>query len=959
MAVEELSNPPGQRELAYRVRDYNSSIARMRSELSRFAIPSGPNNGSRPLSALTTRDFDDPSIALLDSCATVIDVLTFYQERIANEGYLATATERLSLVELTRAVGYELDPGVAAATHLAFEVEDTPGSPESVTVPAGTQVQSLPGQDELPQVFETSERITARATVQALRPRLTSPQRFTLNTSAGTGDQISRLVFRGAALNLVPGQLLYIPEAQKVVHVGAVQVDAASELTFVDLFNGETVQKLTNAEMLAQTPTGPSVLVFRQQVGLLGRWSIATDPTPIKTNSSDTTSTPIDPASLAGTTTSISNFDMLDASAQLTHVASITTRKVELGKSEAKITTTIDTTTTVKPSTGTPERRTPPDIYLERIVQGIVPSCMVVLVDPKDPSKTKGYKVTEVEDRVEIEQGVATPCSRLKLDGYSAPGVSCTATVHVLSEPLESIELADMLPIPDIRKGSVIDSNRKFVLEKEASDLHVHQMVVISGRTIDPPGAKALEVRRIGRIEHRNGTSTLTFTSALDNKYVDSSVTLSPEDWNRKVLLDDDASDLRVDQLVAISGQTIDPPGASAAEVRCIETIERINGRSTLIFTKPLDYPYVASSVVLNANVASATHGQTVSREVLGSGDGAQTNQVFFLMKPALTFVPAANSRGSVSTLKIWVNDVLWQEVPTLFGQNGRAQCYMLRIDEAGQVSVIFGDGVCGARLPTGMDNIVASYRTGLGCAGRLGANKLIIPLDRPLGIRSVYNPLPTTGGADAEPMEVARTLAPLSVRTLGRVVTLSDFQDFATSYPGVGKALVAEIEFNKEKIIQLTVIRPGGDTFEKNECEELERALLAVGDPTQVFRIVSGRTVYFGVGANLDIDPRQVAANVLAAATQALLDTFGFSARRFGQSVHVAQVVVTLQRVPGIQGVRLTRFALRGSTGVLPTLPVPVTEPLTKSTATDTTTGAELFLISPTDVILSQGGTL
>ena len=64
-------------------------------------------NTLQPLRSLTTREESDPSIALLDGWATVADVLGFYQERIANnEGYLRTATERRSVLELARLVGY-------------------------------------------------------------------------------------------------------------------------------------------------------------------------------------------------------------------------------------------------------------------------------------------------------------------------------------------------------------------------------------------------------------------------------------------------------------------------------------------------------------------------------------------------------------------------------------------------------------------------------------------------------------------------------------------------------------------------------------------------------------------------------------------------------------------------------------------------------------------------------------
>ena len=79
--------------------------------------PGRTESGRQPLAALTTRAPDDPAIALLDAWAVVADVLTFYQERIANEGYLRTATERRSVLELARAIGYELSPGVAASVY--------------------------------------------------------------------------------------------------------------------------------------------------------------------------------------------------------------------------------------------------------------------------------------------------------------------------------------------------------------------------------------------------------------------------------------------------------------------------------------------------------------------------------------------------------------------------------------------------------------------------------------------------------------------------------------------------------------------------------------------------------------------------------------------------------------------------------------------------------------------------
>ena len=58
------------------------------------------------LRGLTTRADDDFTIALIDAWAVVSDVLTFYQERQANEHYLRTATERRSIALCGRHFGW-------------------------------------------------------------------------------------------------------------------------------------------------------------------------------------------------------------------------------------------------------------------------------------------------------------------------------------------------------------------------------------------------------------------------------------------------------------------------------------------------------------------------------------------------------------------------------------------------------------------------------------------------------------------------------------------------------------------------------------------------------------------------------------------------------------------------------------------------------------------------------------
>src|SRR5262245_6956886 len=127
-----IYNRPGLAAVAYRVGTHAEFKATLLARLSAADYP--------VLHDLGTRDDDDFTIALLDGWATIADVLTFYQERIANENYLRTATDRLSIRELARLIGYKLRPGVAASTHLAFTIEDAPGAfGQALTLAASAQ----------------------------------------------------------------------------------------------------------------------------------------------------------------------------------------------------------------------------------------------------------------------------------------------------------------------------------------------------------------------------------------------------------------------------------------------------------------------------------------------------------------------------------------------------------------------------------------------------------------------------------------------------------------------------------------------------------------------------------------------------------------------------------------------------------------------------------------------------
>ncbi|NJP11714.1 MAG: hypothetical protein HC866_21440 [Leptolyngbyaceae cyanobacterium RU_5_1] len=254
-----VMNRAGLSAIAYRVGIHSQFKQSLLAALSDSKLPA--------LQRLTTREDEDFAIALLDVWATVADVLTFYQERIANQSYLRTATERLSLLELARLIGYELRPGVAASTYLVFTLEDALGAPRYATIQAGTKVQSIPGPEEQAQTFETMAAFAARAEWNAIQPRLTEPD--LLKTS-------STIVYlQGTTLGLKPGDgLLFIGSERETNPTSERWAFRRLKTVVVDQAAGYTIvtwsQGLGSVFSPAQPSVQPKIYVLRQRASLFG-----------------------------------------------------------------------------------------------------------------------------------------------------------------------------------------------------------------------------------------------------------------------------------------------------------------------------------------------------------------------------------------------------------------------------------------------------------------------------------------------------------------------------------------------------------------------------------------------------------------------------------------------------------------------------------------------------------------
>ncbi len=100
----------------------------------------------------------DFGMMFMEALCSLADDLSYLQDRVAAEAMLDTATQRRSIVRLTRLVDYELGPAVAANVLLQIDVQNN-----ITSLPLGLKVFAR-GPDGLPISFETGTGLIDRKT---------------------------------------------------------------------------------------------------------------------------------------------------------------------------------------------------------------------------------------------------------------------------------------------------------------------------------------------------------------------------------------------------------------------------------------------------------------------------------------------------------------------------------------------------------------------------------------------------------------------------------------------------------------------------------------------------------------------------------------------------------------------------------------------------------------------------
>ena len=836
----EIDNRPGLDAISFRAGKQPQFKATMLASLSAANYPA--------LRSLKTREDDDFTIALLDGWATIADVLTFYSERIANESFLRTATERGSVLELARSIGYELNAGVAASTYLVFSVDTAAGAPGYANIDAGTKVQSIPGPDETAQVFETLEDLYAHRDWNSMWVKSTDFVTPYLG--------MNKIYLEGTTTKLNPGDaLLMVGDERKkkkdsdnwdfrrvkdLETFPNTDADKAYTVVTLDRGLGSWIPHVDPALK------NPKVYALRQRAALFGanavEWKLLSTDVQGKYDGSSDDDWP--------------DFTISDVS-----------------------------------------DKSGDTIHLDAVYSGIVVASWVVLSSPKYQEL---YRVKAVAEDSPAKFGLTTKSTKLTVTGENLiekfDKKIREAVVFGQSEELPWAKA----PFYEAVFGDEI------ALAQTVSELPADRLLLVSGL---PARVEVTDKGAALELTLADGTSLpLIIGDVLTLTRPPVAQAGSPEisRWDLKL------GDGRTGFLFASADQ-LKFVAAEVSSSRIFEhaTIKRTeitsDGLTRLILAEPLIYAYDPTTTVVYGNVAYATEGETTT-EVLGGGDATQANQSFELSKTPLTYIPASTPSGGEPTLKITVNDVEWTEVSSLYDHGLQEHIYVTRLADDGKVTVIFGDGESGARLPTGQENVKATYRTGTGVDGLLKAEQLSLLITRPLGVKSVINPEATAGAADPQELDDARENAPTTVLTLDRVVSQLDYEDFARNFSGIAKALATWTWNEHSRGIFLTVAGEEGTALaaDSSTITSLRDSLLEFGNPLVPIQVESYTPVSFKLAGTIYADADRDPEVVGTAVNDALKEAFSFDARSFGESVTLSEVEAVVQNVAGVSYVDL-----------------------------------------------------
>ena len=332
------------------------------------------------------------------------------------------------------------------------------------------------------------------------------------------------------------------------------------------------------------------------------------------------------------------------------------------------------------------------------------------------------------------------------------------------------------------------------------------------------------------------------------------------------------------------------------------------------------DLDEAAPTVTVYGNLADATQGKSERDAILGNGDSRQSFQTFKLPKAPLTYLESPGSTPpEAPELRIYVGNKQWTRAASLFGRRPDEEIYVVREDADNASWVQFGDGKTGARLPSGVDNVVARYRTGTGAFGALKPETTVQLGGRVPRLEKAWLPGIVSGGAEPESGDNAREAAPAKVQSLDRLVSLRDIEAEALAIAGVDKASARWDLLDHVPTLEVIVLMETGRERELKAVQDILTASNRCRGPQRFpIVVVKGARRFIYVDLQFALRPgwlddpvRQAIKAALGQSGEAGIDgsrgLLGIHDRRFAEPEYATRIEGMVQGVEGVSWCRVT----------------------------------------------------
>ncbi|CAB4128648.1 Cadherin-like beta sandwich domain containing protein [uncultured Caudovirales phage] len=385
-------------------------------------------------------------------------------------------------------------------------------------------------------------------------------------------------------------------------------------------------------------------------------------------------------------------------------------------------------------------------------------------------------------------------------------------------------------------------------------------------------------------------------------------------------------------------GSTTIPKGSQVQAQVTVNGVQK-NVIFSTVAENALQYGETSSTVVAKqgedislraANAKANTYDK--AGEQIGTSDGSP-DQKFSLLETAVDMysIQVYVQRGND-----WEE---WTKVEYVMDFGPTDKVFSARQEANGKVYIYFGDGIAGA-IPDNTSVIKAVYIAGGGVIGNVAAETITqwnaIPGLTTLEANNIINNVSVTnlseafGGVDPETNDSIRRNAPKALRTLSRAVTLEDFSNLALSVSGVGKASAYAAVSSSVTVYvgpiasdESSTLYPGFVGTEESDQLILLRQAVAdfLADKTQIGTTV---TVSPPEYTRVQLTIQYAKSGSYSDSTvqynlkKALTTGFGYNYTSFGDVITPEELEFKLRQVDGVQQVKITALSREGGTGRL-----------------------------------------